>query len=305
MPHQHADPIGSHSNAVDQRRLALALVLISSFMIGEVIVGFQIRSLALLADAGHMMTDAGSLGLAIWAIRLAARPFTVQWTFGVKRAEILSAAVNGVVLLGVAVVITIEAVARLLHPHSVHGVGMIIVASVGLVINLVSTFIVHGADQRSLNIAGAMAHLVTDSWAFLGTLVAGVVIVRFGFNRADSIASLLVVVLMAHSSWVLLRDSGRILLEVAPASMDLSEVRRHLLDVEHVKAVHDLHAWVVTSDLPALTAHVVVDDACFIGGTAPHVLDELQRCLSGHFDVVHSTFQLEPEEHAEHEDTHH
>jgi cobalt-zinc-cadmium efflux system protein len=248
-----------------------------------------------------MLTDAGAIAVAIWATRLAERPATDVWTFGLKRAEILSAAVNGVALLIIAVVIGVEAVERLLHPSRVTGSVLIVVAVVGIGVNLAATFVLAKADRTSLNIAGAFAHLMTDLWAFMGTSVAGVVIVTTGFSRADSIASILIALLMLRAAHHLLRDSGRVLLEAAPAAVDLTDVREHLLAATHVTDIHDLHAWVVTSDLPALSAHVVVSEECFADGHAPQILDELQACLTGHFDVEHSTFQLEPPGHTEHE----
>jgi cobalt-zinc-cadmium efflux system protein len=291
----------SNVRAADRRYLAIALGLIATFMVFEVVAGIVADSLALLADAGHMLTDVGALGLSIWAIRLAAHPTTAKWTFGLKRAEILSAAVNGVALVVVSMVILAESVQRLLHPAAVHGAAMIVVASVGVAVNLVATLVVARANRRQLNVAGAFAHLVTDLWAFIGTLVAGVVILETGFDRADPIASLLVVVLMLRAAWTLLRDSGHVLLEAAPAAVDLDVVRAHLLATDFVRDVHDLHAWVVTSDLPALSAHVVLEEDCFLDGRTPRILDELQMCLAGHFDIEHSTFQLESPAHADHE----
>ena len=295
----------SLSGSSDQRLLGIGLCLIVGFMVAEIAVGLAIHSLTLLADAGHMLTDAGALALSIWAMRLALRPTSASWTFGFKRAEILSAAANGATLLVISIVIATEAVNRLVHPQPVIGTAMIIVAAVGVVVNIVATVAVSRANQASLNITGALGHLMTDLWAFASTLVAGVLIVATGFRRADPIASLVVVALMLRTSWILLKDSGRILLEVAPAGIDLEEVREHFMSVDHVRDIHDLHAWVVTSDLPALSAHVVIDDACFSDGHAPQILDQLQRCLTGHFDLAHSTFQLEPEEHAGHEGSTH
>jgi cobalt-zinc-cadmium efflux system protein len=170
-----------------------------------------------------------------------------------------------------------------------------------VVVNLFATTVLSRADRHTLNIKGALAHLVTDIWAFAGTLVAGVVIITTGFRRADPIASLIVVALMIRAAWTLLRASGRVLLEGAPEHVDLDDVRAHILEIPEVTGVHDLHAWVVTSDLPAVSAHVVVQDQCFANGTAPQVLDRLQECLAGHFDVEHSTFQLEPASHVDHE----
>jgi cobalt-zinc-cadmium efflux system protein len=274
-------------------------------MVGEVTTAIAAHSLVLLADAGHMLTDAGALGIAIWATRLAERPTTDVWTFGFKRAEILSAAVNGIALLVIATIVTAGAVDRLLHPSVIRGPVLIIVAGIGIGVNLGATFILAKANQTSLNIAGAFAHLLTDLWAFIATAAAGVVIVVTGFERADAIASLVIVGLMLRAAHGLLRDSGRVLLEAAPAAVDLTHVRSHLLQAPHVTDVHDLHAWVVTSDLPALSAHVVVSDNCFADGHAPQILDELQACLLGHFDVEHSTFQLEPPGHTDHETTAH
>jgi cobalt-zinc-cadmium efflux system protein len=296
--HSHGHAPSRHA---DRRYLGGALVLIAVFMVGEVVAAVAAGSLALLADAGHMLTDAGALGIAIWATRLAERPATDVWTFGFKRAEILSAAVNGIALLVIATLVTAEAVDRLLHPSHVKGPVLVVVALIGIAVNLCATWVLAKANRASLNIAGAFAHLLTDLWAFIGTAIAGVVIVVTGFERADAIASLVIVALMLRAAQRLLRDSGRVLLEAAPVAVDLTDVRLHLLQAPHVTDIHDLHAWVVTSDLPALSAHVVVSDQCFADGHAPQILDELQACLLGHFDVEHSTFQLEPPGHTDHE----
>ncbi len=300
--HESAPPV---SRTTDRRYLAVAVTLILAFMAVEVLMAVLSGSLALLADAGHMLTDAGALGLAIWASRLAERPTTDVWTFGLKRAEVVSAAVNGVALLLTAALILLEAVERLLHPSPVRGVVLVAVAGAGVVVNLAATLLLARANRSSLNISGAFAHLVTDLWAFLGTAIAGLVIIWTRFQRADAIAALCIVVLMLRAARCLLRDSGRVLLEAAPAAVDLTTVRTHLLEAPHVLDIHDLHAWVVTSDLPALSAHVVVSEGCFADGHAPQILDELQSCLAGHFDLEHSTFQLEPPGHVSHEASRH
>jgi len=289
----------------DASYLAGALALIVAFMVGEVVVAVMAGSLALFADAGHMLTDAAALGAALWAARLAGRPPTEAMTFGFHRAEVLSAATNGVTLLAAALVVTVEAVQRLLHPSGVDGGPVIAVAAAGIVVNVVATAILARADRSRFSVGGAFSHLLTDLWAFVGTLVAGVVIVLTGFYQADSIASVFVVALMGRAAWRLLRASGRVLLEGAPEGVDLEELRAHLLDVDAVTAVHDLHAWVVTSDLPAVSAHVVVSDECFANGRIPLILDQLQACLAGHFDVEHSTFQVEPAGHLDHEAAQH
>jgi cobalt-zinc-cadmium efflux system protein len=304
------DAVG-HSHAAgegptgDARYLRLALALIVAFMIGEVVAAFLAASVALLADAGHMLTDAGALAASLWALRLTERPPTGRMTFGFKRAEILSAAANGVTLAALGVLLLATAINRLVHPVPVHGAPLTGVAAAGVVVNIAATAILARADQRRLNIAGALAHLLTDLWAFGGTLAAGIIILTTGFNRADPIASLLIVALMGRAAYRLLGASGRVLLEAAPKDMDLDDVRAHMLELPEVASVHDLHVWVLNSDLPAVSAHVVVRDGCFADGSAPRLLDRLQECLAGHFDVEHSTFQLEPEGHLDHESSQH
>ncbi len=296
---------GGHAHVpgadADRRYLLIALLLLAAFMFAEVIVALLSGSLALLSDAGHMLSDVGAIGAALWAIRLAARPATGAWTFGWKRAEILSAAGNGITLLVVAGVVTAEAISRLIHPPRVDGLALVVVAAVGVAVNIAAAWVLARASRSSLNIQGAFRHILTDLYGFIGTLVAGVIIIATGWTQADAIASLIVVGLMLKAAWDLLRDSGRILLEAAPKSMDLSEIRAHLLSTDHVRDLHDLHAWTVTSSLPALSAHIVIDDTCFTDGCAPRLLDQLQACIAGHFDVEHSTFQFEAAAHASHE----
>jgi cobalt-zinc-cadmium efflux system protein len=287
--------------AADRRRLRVALALLVAFMAGEVITAVLSGSLALLADAGHMLTDAGAIAAALWAARLADRPAAGAWTFGWKRAEILSAAGNGITLLVVSGIVTVEAVTRLIHPPRVEGLPVVVTAAAGIAVNIAVAWALAEKSRSSLNVAGVFRHVLTDLYGFIGTVIAGIVILATGWTRADAVASLAVVALMLKAAWELLRDSGRILLEAAPADMDLDDVRAHLLGTDHVQAVHDLHAWTVTSGLPALSAHIVVDEACFTGGYAPRLLDQLQACIAGHFDVEHSTFQFEPGAHAGHE----
>ena len=296
---------GDHGHGVrrdaDARYLTSVLVLLLTFMTGEVVVAFLADSLALLSDAGHMLSDVGAVGASLWALNLAARPARGPWTFGWKRAEILSAAANGITLLVVSGVVTFEAIRRLVDPPKAEGGPILVVALVGIAVNVAATWILAKAKRSSLNVEGAYKHLLTDLYGFLGTAVAAAVILATSFRRADPIASLVVVVLMVHAAWGLLRDSGRILLEAAPEDMDLDEVRGHLLETPHVRDVHDLHVWTLTTDLPTLSAHIVLDDECFEDGHAPQLLDQLQACLGDHFDVEHSTFQLEPASHADHE----
>lgn len=259
------------------------------------------NSLALLADAGHMLVDVGAIACSLLAINLAARPETGSHTYGLKRAEILAAAANGIALVVVAALVTFEAVGRLMRPEAVDGAVLIVVAAVGVGVNLAATVTVSRANRQSLNIEGAYRHILTDLYGFAGTLIAGIVIVATGFDRADAVASLIVVLLMLGAAVRLLRPAVHILLEATPEDIDLDEVRRHLVELPEVQSVHDLHAWTLTSSLPILTAHVVVTDECLRTGDAGRVLDHLQDCLSGHFDVAHSTLQFEAAGHLEHE----
>jgi cobalt-zinc-cadmium efflux system protein len=295
-PHSHAPGAGA-----DRRYLLAALVLLAAFMLAEVVVALASGSLALLSDSGHMLTDVGAIGAALWAIRLADRPAAGAWTFGWKRAEILSAAGNGITLLVISGIVAAEAIGRLIHPPRVDGGPVVAVAAAGIVVNIAAAWVLARANRSSLNVQGAFRHVLTDLYGFIGTVIAGIVILATGWTQADAIASLIVVALMLKAAWELLAASGRILLEAAPKTMDLDDVRAHLLATEHVRDLHDLHAWTVTSSLPALSAHIVIDDACFTEGCVPRLLDQLQSCLAGHFDVEHSTFQLEAAAHASHE----
>lgn len=290
-----------HSTQHDQRRTRVALAIVVGFLAVEVTAGLLAHSLALLSDAAHMGTDVGALLLAIGALRLAERPPSASFTYGYRRSEVLSAAINGVVLVAIGVAIAVEAVTRLVHPSHVDGGVVLVVASVGLVVNTTVMFVLRGADRHRISIRAALVHVMTDVAASGATIVAAIVLVTAHVERADSIASLCVVVLIGSSAWGVLRDSGRILLQASPADLDLDVVRRHLAEVDHVRDVHDLHAWTLTSGAATLSAHVVIEDHCFVEGHAPQVLDALQDCLSSHFGVEHATLQLEPATHVGHE----
>ena len=281
--------------------MRVALALVATFIGVEIAVGIIARSLALWADAGHLLVDAGALAGALWAIRVAARPATTRWTFGLKRAEILAAAANGVTLLVVGVVLGVAAVQRLIHPSHVRGGAMIAVAVAGVAVNLIAAAVLVKGSARSMNVRAAYLHVLTDLFGLLATAVAGGVILATGWDRADPIASLAVVAIVLLAACRLLRTSGHVLLEGTPEAVDLDEVRRHIEALDGVLSVHDLHAWVVTSDQPAVTAHVVVTDTCLSDGSAPQLLDRVQACLSSHFDVAHSTFQIEALRHLDHE----
>jgi cobalt-zinc-cadmium efflux system protein len=291
-----------HASSGDIGPVLGALGLIGAFFVVEIVAAILGSSLVLFADAGHMITDVSALAMSAWALRLARRPAEARWTFGLRRAEILSAAVNGISLVAVGLVILVEAVQRLVAPHPVNGALVLVIALIGAAVNLAATTVLGRANRGNLNIRGAYLHVLTDLFAFIATAIAGVVIMVSHWQRADAVASLLVVALMAYAAWGLLRDAGRILLQGTPDNLDLVDVRTHLAGVAHVVDVHDLHAWSVASDLTTLSAHVVVESTCFDDGHAPQILDALQKCLTEHFSVQHATFQLEPATHESHEE---
>ena len=301
---------GSHSHgptATGRHRGALigALAAALAIFVVEVVGSLVSGSLALLADAGHVLADAGGVALALGAALLAARPAAGRRTFGWARAEILAAAVNGLLLAGMGVYVLVEGVRRLVHPAPVDSGDMAIFAAIGLTGNLVGLALLFRARTASLNLRGAFLEVATDTATSIGVLAGAAVIALTGFNRADPLVSIAIGAVILPRALRLLRDAAHILLEAAPADVDLAEIRRHIQDVEHVRDVHDLHVYTVTSGLPVLTAHVVVDDECFHSGHAPQMLDAVQECLAGHFDVEHSTIQLEPAGHADHEHSTH
>jgi cobalt-zinc-cadmium efflux system protein len=287
MHHHHHGH--AHATAGDPRRLKIALALILGFMAVEVVAGILASSLALLSDAAHMLTDAGAIALALVAARLAARPAAGGYTFGLKRAEILSAQLNGATLLALAAVILYEGIRRLVDPPDVEGATVLVVAIAGIAVNLAATSVLAGADRRSLNVEGAFQHVLTDLFAFVATAIAGVVVLATGFSRADGIAALLVAALMIRSGWGLLRDSGRVLLEAAPKDLDPNEIGRTLAAQDHVVEVHDLHVWEVTSGMPSLSAHVTVRAGC---DTQTH-RRKLAELLEERFGIDHTTLQVE------------
>ncbi|MBV8064136.1 MAG: cation transporter [Actinobacteria bacterium] len=269
--------------------LTAALVLVLGLMAGEIAAGIVAHSLALLADAGHLLTDAAALGAAIVAAALAARPAKGALTFGLGRAEILAAQGNGITLLVVAVWVVYAAVRRLIAPTTVHGGIVLAVALAGVAVNLVATAVLSRADRSSLNVRGAFLHVATDLAAFAATAAAGALVLATGWDRFDPIASLLVAALMVRSSWSLLRDSGRIFLEAAPADIDPGAVAAALAADADVVEVHDLHVWTVTSGFPALAAHVLVSPE-----TDCHAARRrLQQLLADRFGLRHTTLQVD------------
>ena len=289
--HPHA-PAGHHhgvSADADRRWLAGALALIVGFMAAEVLVGLVAHSLALLSDAAHMLTDAGAILLALVAMRLAARPARGGYTFGLKRAEILSAQANGTTLLVLAGWLTWEAVRRLVSPPVVAGGLVLVTALVGVAVNLVATWLLSRANRTSLNVQGAYAHILTDLFGFIATAVAGAVVLATGFARADAIATLVVVVLMVRAGLGLVRASGRIFLEAAPAGVDPDAIGDRLAGRPAVVEVHDLHIWLITSAQPALSAHVLVEP----GGDCHAVRRDLEEVLREGYAITHTTLQVD------------
>ncbi len=285
----HAGHTHQHTSQSDRRWLSMALLLIVVFMAAEVVVGVLIGSLALLSDAAHMLTDAASLVLALVAMRLAARPPRGGYTYGLTRAEILSAHINGISLLVLAGWLGFVAIQRLFSPSEVPGAPVLVTACVGIAVNLLATWFIGKADRASLNVQGALAHILSDLLAFVATAVAGVVILLTGFAQADTIATLIVVALMVRAGLRLVRDSGRIFLEAAPPNVDPARLGAQLAATPMVAEVHDLHVWSISSQQAALSAHVVVDD-----GADCHALrQQIQRWLIDTYGIGHIVLQVD------------
>ncbi len=292
--HEHGPASGA-----DARWLSGALALILAFMIGEVVAGLAAHSLALISDAAHMLTDAASIALVLVTARLAARPPAGGYTYGLKRTEIMSAQANGITLVLLAAWLGYSAIRRLVTPPAVTGGTVLGVALAGIAVNLVAALLIakagsHGhpgrpAEPQSLNLAGAFRHIVTDLYAFVATAVAGLVIVLTGFARADAIATLVVVVLMLHAGADLIRKSGRIFLEAAPAGLSPAAVGAAMAARPNVSEVHDLHIWEITSGLPAASAHVLVAP----GSDCHAVRADLEAFLSGQYGITHATLQVD------------
>jgi len=303
-PGQSSDPLNDQLQ--DQRgRLRIVLIITVTVLLAEVIGAAVSGSLALLADAGHMLSDVAGLTLAWFAALLAQRPATLARTWGYRRAEVLAAVGQAAVLLAVGGFVIIEAIRRLVNPPEVASAAMVAFGVVGLLGNLAGIAVLVGARSANLNMRAAFLEVVNDALGSLAVLVAALVIAVTGWLRADALASLLIGALIIPRTLKILREAIDVLLESTPRGLELNEVREHLMGVGQVQGVHDLHASQVATGLPVLTAHVVVGDSCFSDGHLPALLDELQRCLAGHFDVEHSTFQFEPGGHEAHEPSAH
>ena len=293
------------ATAQHRRRLIVVLVITCAVLIAEVIGGLIAGSLALLADAGHVLTDSTGLIMALIAASLATRAATAKRTFGLQRAEVLAALANALLLVGVAVWVLIKAFDRLGSPHEIDAPLMLVVATVGALANLAGLLVLRPAQSKSLNMRGAYLEVFGDLVGSIAVIIAAVLILITGWTPFDAIASLAIVVLIIPRAWSLLREVVDVLLEATPRGVDLAEVRDHIKQVRGVVDVHDLHAWTITSGVPVVSAHVIVDNVCISEGRAGEVLDRLGECLGGHFDVSHCTFQLEPVGHQEHEAAHH
>ncbi|MFJ2477983.1 cation diffusion facilitator family transporter [Streptomyces sp. NPDC087659] len=284
--HDHTHGVTGDS---DKRWLSIALALIVGFMSVEVVIGVVAESLALISDAAHMLTDAVAIVLALVAMRIAKRPAKGSYTYGLKRVEILSAQVNGLSLILLGAWLTVEAVERLIDPPEVKGGLMLATALAGIAVNVAATWCISRANRSSLNVEGAYQHILNDLFAFIGTAVAAFVVLTTGFARADGIATLVVVALMFKAGYGLLRDSGRIFLEAAPAHVDPDRLGERLAAEPSVREVHDLHVWQITSEEVALSAHVLVES----GGDCHAVRRGLEDLVRRDFGITHTTLQVD------------
>ena len=288
--HGHAHE-SAESRARNARRLAWVLVLAAAYMVAEVVGAALTNSLALLADAGHMLSDSGALALSLFAVWIAQRPPTLTHTYGFHRTEILAALANGAALVAISIYIFVEAYRRIDAPPEVQGGLMMAIAVGGLVVNLLGLWILSGGRDESLNVRGAWLHVLTDALGSVGAMVAGALIWRFGWGWADPVASVLIGLLVLYSSWALLRETVGVLMEGVPAHIDVDEVRAAIDVLPGVVSAHDLHVWTITSGMVALSAHVTVRDA----GSPGALLSEIRRALHDRFGIHHVTVQVEPE----------
>jgi len=285
-----------HRRLRSKRRLAGALVLACAYMVAEVVGGLLTNSLALLADAGHMLSDAAALGLGLFAVWIAERPPDARRTYGYFRTEILAALANGAALVAVALFVFVEAFHRLSEPLQVQGAAMMAIAVGGLMVNLLSLWILGGGRDESLNIRGAWLHVLSDALGSVGAILAGTLIWAFRWNWADPAISAVIGLLIIYSSWRLLSESVSVLMESAPRGIDVDEVRNAMAALDGVHSVHDLHVWTITSGMDSLSAHVVIED----GRPAAALLKEIRGLLASRFGIHHVTIQIEPEDFGDH-----
>ena len=299
--HSHAH---SHAGAEShQGRIAVALGVTLCVFVLQVIGALLTGSLALLFDSAHVLTDAGGLAMALLAARLMARPSTDRRTWGFARAEVLAATAQAAILLAVGLIVLVEGVQRLFHPTEIASREMIIFGAIGLLGNVISLAVLAGGRGKNFNMRAAFLEVVNDALGSVAVIIAAIVIATTGWLQADAVVAMLIGVMILPRTVKLLWETVNVLLESTPSGLDLTEVREHILALDHVREVHDLHASQIATGLPVLSAHVVVDEGCFHDGHAPAMLDQLQKCVAGHFEVSieHSTFQLEPVGHNRHE----
>ncbi|QKW03817.1 cation diffusion facilitator family transporter [Streptomyces sp. NA02536] len=299
--HAHGAPAGGTASAAYCGRLRVALAITLGVMVVEIVGGVLADSLALVADAAHMATDALGLGMALVAIHVANRPPSERRTFGLARAEILAALANCLLLLGVGGYVLYEAIDRFVTPAGTAGGLTVVFGAIGLVANMVSLTLLMRGQKESLNVRGAFLEVAADALGSVAVILSALVILATGWTAADPIASLVIALMIVPRTWKLLRETLDVLLEAAPKGVDMGKVRAHILATDGVEDVHDLHAWTITSGMPVLSAHVVVSSEVLNAIGHEKMLHELQNCLGAHFDVEHCTFQLEPGGHAAHE----
>ncbi|RNE59352.1 cation diffusion facilitator family transporter [Cryobacterium tepidiphilum] len=296
--HDHSHVAPSHRG-----RLAVAFGITATILVAEVIGAIVTGSLALLIDAAHMLVDAGGLLLALVAATLVARPTTARRTWGFARAEVLAATVQAAILLAVGIFVFVEGIQRLINPPEIASGQLVVFGIIGLAGNVASIIVLVSGRNSCFNLRAAFLEVVNDALGSVAVIVAAIIIATTGWTRADAVVAMLIGVLILPRTFKLLRETLDVLLESTPKGLDLDSVRSHILDLPHVQAVHDLHATQISTGLPVLTAHVIVDDECFFDGHAPAMVDDLQKCVAEHFavSIEHSTFQLERAAHGEHE----
>lgn len=297
-----------HAGAqVDRRRLLIAFSISVLILLVEIVGAAITGSLALIVDVGHLLTDVGGLAIALLAANLMLRPATDRRTWGFARAEVIAASAQAAVLFAVGLFVLVEGIRRLLSAPQVPSSSLLVFGIIGLVGNLISIVVLAGGRSAGFNLRAAFLEVLNDALGSAGVIIAAIVIMLTGWQRADSVAGVVIGALIMPRAVTLLRETIGVLMESTPPGLDLEDVRRHLLDVDHVHEVHDLHASQISSGLPVLTAHITLDAECFTDGHTPMILDQLQACVADHFTVSieHSTFQLEPSTHQEHEHVQH
>lgn len=301
--HGHSHGLGGHTTATGKHRKKLIIVLCitASIFLVQVAGAVISNSLALLADAGHMLTDATGVFIALIASVIATRPASLKRTFGYQRIEVLAALFNGVAIAAIAVLIFLEAIKRIGSEVEVESGPMLFAAIIGALANFISLLVLQSGQKESLNVRGAYLEVLGDLLGSMAVIIAGIIIWLTGWMLADQIASIAIALLILPRAWSLLNDVLHVLMEAAPKDMDLEETRAHLLSVPGVLDVHDMHAWTITSGVPVFSAHVVVDDETLASNSSDPILDELLACLGEHFDTTHSTLQIESPDHASHE----